>query len=389
MYFFFPTGTDAPIYHWPFATGGMILVNILIFILQVALPEQSEFFLLQFDVINPISWFTSICMHISFGHLLGNMIGLMLFGWIIEGKVGWWRFLLIYFAIGVPASAVEQLIMFLFSPVGCALGASGVVYGLIAIAMIWAPENEVTFAYVFVIFFRPFWGSFQFGILGLGFFAIALEFLTAAFTMFQMSSAVLHLGGAIPGFIIAVAMIKLRQVDCEGYDMLSVWAGTRGERTLTIAQEKKNEEEAEQRKEAKEKLISDGLYKVEQYIDKGHYEMALKRFEMLKRKRHSLKMSEAQLVKIVKGFNKSPDPETKLKSVPVINNYLEQFETYKIPFTLMLARTHLVVESRPRQALRVVKTLHWDQLNPKQQQFTRKLVETAKQQIADGVLEID
>ena len=71
------------------------------------------------------------------------------------------------------------------------------------------------------------------------------------------------------------------------------------------------------------------------------------------------------------------------------SNYLEQFETYKIPFTLMLARTHLVIESRPRQALRVVKTLHWDQLNPKQQQFTRKLVETAKQQIADGVLEID
>ena len=367
----------------------MILVNILIFILQVALPDQSEFFLLQFDVINPISWFTSICMHISFGHLFGNMIGLMLFGWIIEGKVGWWRFVLIYFAIGVPASAVEQLIMFLFAPEGCALGASGVVYGLIAIAMIWAPENEVTFAYVFVIFFRPFWGSFNFGILGLGFFAIALEFLTAAFTMFQMSSAVLHLGGAIPGFIIAVAMIKLRQVDCEGFDMLSVWAGTRGERTLTVAQEKKNEEEALQRKEAEKKLIENGLFKVDQYINKGHYEMALKRFEMLRRKKKSLEMSEAQLVKIVKGFNKAPDEETKLKAVPVLNTYLERFETYKIPFTLMLARTHLAIESRPRQALRVVKTLHWDQLNPKQQQFTRKLVETAKQQIADGVLEID
>ena len=27
-----PTGTDAPIYHWPYATVGMILINIALFI---------------------------------------------------------------------------------------------------------------------------------------------------------------------------------------------------------------------------------------------------------------------------------------------------------------------------------------------------------------------
>lgn len=388
MFYFFPTGTDAPIYHWPFATGGLILLNIVIFVLQFTMPEQAEFFLLHYGSFNPISWFSSICMHASFGHLFGNMVGLMLFGWIIEGKVGWWRFILIYFAIGVPACAVEQMIM-LLSPGGASLGASGVLYGLIAMAMIWAPENEVSFSYVYVFFFRPFWGTFEVGILGLGFFAIGLQFVIAAFSMFQMSSEVLHLMGAVPGFVIAVLMIKLRQVDCEGYDMLSVWAGTRGQRTLTIAQEKKNKEESEKRKLAKRKLISDGLAKVDQYIEMGHYEMALKRFEMLRRKNHSMKMTERQLVKIVKGFDKAPDLETKLKAVPVIKTYLEHYDTYRVSFSLMLARTHLVVEARPREALRVVKGLDWAELNPKQQQFTRKLIQSAKQKIAEGVMEVD
>ena len=388
MFYLCPTGTDAPIYHWPFATVGMIFLNVVIFALQFAMPEQAEFFLLHYGSFNPISWFSSICMHADFGHLLGNMIGVMLFGWIIEGKVGWWRFLLIFFAIGVPACAVEQTIM-LLSPGGFSLGASGVLYGLIAIAMIWAPENEVSISYAYVFFFRPFWGTFQVGILGLAFFTIGLEFLIAAFSMFQMSSAVLHLMGAIPGFVIAVLMIKLRQVDCEGFDMLSIWAGKRGQRTLTVAQEKKNKEEAEERKQAKKELIANGRVKVDQYIEKGHYEMALKRFEMLRRENHSLKMTESQLVKIVKGFDKSPDMETKLKAVPVLKTYLEHYDTYRVSFSLMLARTHLVVESRPREALRVVKKLDWHQLNPKQQQFTKKLIQSAKKMIAEGVMEVD
>lgn len=388
MLYFFPTGTDAPIYHWPFATVGMILVNVVIFILQVAFPEHESFFLLQFGSFNPISWFSCICMHGNVGHLIGNMIALLLLGWIVEGKVGWWWFLLIYFGIGVPASAIGQTIMLLF-PGGCALGASGVIYGLIAMAMIWAPENEISFAYAGWFMLYPFCGTFRVPILGCAFFMIALQFLIAAFTMFQMSSAVLHLIGAVPGFVIAVVMIKRRLVDCEGYDMLTIRAGKRGKRTLTIAQEKQNKEDAERRKLAKKKLIADGLAKVDQYIKMGHYEMALKRFEMLRRKKKSLKMSESQLIKIVKGFDKSPDQATKLKSLPVLETYLEQFETYKIPFTLMLARGRLVIESRPRQALRVVKNLDWEELNPKQQQFTRKLIESAKKKIAEGVLEVD
>lgn len=35
MLFFIPTGTDAPMYHWPFATGGLISVNNIALILTI------------------------------------------------------------------------------------------------------------------------------------------------------------------------------------------------------------------------------------------------------------------------------------------------------------------------------------------------------------------
>jgi membrane associated rhomboid family serine protease len=46
---------------------------------------------------------TSVFLHASWEHLIGNMISLAVFGYILERKVGPWRFLLIYFAAHVIA----------------------------------------------------------------------------------------------------------------------------------------------------------------------------------------------------------------------------------------------------------------------------------------------
>ena len=59
-----------------------------------------------------------------------------------QGKVGWLGFLAIYNGIGVVQSGVEQTLM-LGADTGASLGASSIVYGLIAMAMVWAPRNEL------------------------------------------------------------------------------------------------------------------------------------------------------------------------------------------------------------------------------------------------------
>ena len=111
MFFVIPIGTDAPCYHLPYATFGMIVLNCIVLVLQFMFPEAAEYFILRHAVFNPLTWFTSCCMHGGIIHLIGNMILLAICGWIIEGKVGWWKFILIYFAIGVSANAFEHCIM--------------------------------------------------------------------------------------------------------------------------------------------------------------------------------------------------------------------------------------------------------------------------------------
>ncbi len=145
-----PYGSDAPLYHIPIATGVMILANVLAFIGVLALQEQmsEEQFklvvnqlILQYGTWKPWQWVTSNFMHAGFLHLFGNMFSLWGFGIVVEGKIGWWRFLLVYFGIGITQSGMEQTIM-VFASEGGSLGASAIIYGLLAICVVWAPRTK-------------------------------------------------------------------------------------------------------------------------------------------------------------------------------------------------------------------------------------------------------
>ena len=70
------------------------------------------------------------------------MIFLWTFGMVVEGKLGWWVFSAVYLGLGVveaPAcssssGASTQIHM---------LGSSTVIFGLLAMCLVWAPKNEV------------------------------------------------------------------------------------------------------------------------------------------------------------------------------------------------------------------------------------------------------
>ena len=128
-----PYSTDAPIYHWPAATLGTIVLNGLIFAALIAMPEDQQdwvanHFMLVYGAWNPLQWITSNYLHAGLMHVLGNMAVLWGIGIIVEGKIGWWRFLLVYNLIGVFQCAVEQTLM-LGASEGASLGASAIIYG--------------------------------------------------------------------------------------------------------------------------------------------------------------------------------------------------------------------------------------------------------------------
>ena len=111
---FIPYGTDAPIYHWPWATGTMVVINVAMMIMQYLNPEGDppyeaylELQLVFADGIHPLQWLTSNFMHSGAMHLIVNMIFLAIFGFIVEGKIGPWWFTAIYLLVGVASAASD------------------------------------------------------------------------------------------------------------------------------------------------------------------------------------------------------------------------------------------------------------------------------------------
>lgn len=259
-----PYNTDAPLYHPPIATVVTIVINVLLFIpvfvqndpygletdiikafgeeAGVDLSEEIEakqgikvcrLLTLEKGCFRPWQWLTANYMHGDIFHLLGNMFVLWGFGLVVEGKVGWLRFTLIYNAIGIAGFAVVALLS-ITSTYGIALGASLAIFGILMIALIWAPSNEMNC--IFLLGFRPI--MFEASIMIIAAICLFLQFAISVFhvsrsdsfdAMFSITSEVLHLLGAVFGLVIGVAMVKRKLVDCENFDLFSVMSGKSGD----------------------------------------------------------------------------------------------------------------------------------------------------------------
>lgn len=208
-----PWRTDAPLYHRPWGTIGLIAANVMVFLWALSAGAgQVEPLVLNYGTINPIQWVTSVFIHGSWMHLIGNMFFLWVFGLIVEGKTGTRRFLAIYGGIAVVSCLVEQVLMLWTT--GISFGASGIIFGLMAIALVWAPENEVDCLLILGIFVKT---------LELRVFTIAVLYLIfqgieIVVAGLHVSSGLLHLLGMVTGLPVGIVMLRRGWVDCEGWD---------------------------------------------------------------------------------------------------------------------------------------------------------------------------
>jgi len=214
-----PLRCDAPLYHGPWGTIGVIALCIVLHA-TVGISDAVESWELIFGEWNPLQWLSSALVHLDVMHLLGNMVFFWVFGLIVEGKLGWWRFLLLLASIAAISGCIEQTIM--LGAQGSSLGLSGVIFGLIAIAWLWAPENEID---VLLLLF-PIFRHFDIKVRTFGLIYLALELLGAALNDFAMSTPMLHLLGAAVGAPIGIVMLKKGWVDCEGWDWFTRHTGT-------------------------------------------------------------------------------------------------------------------------------------------------------------------
>lgn len=385
---FLPYSTDAPIYYWPYTTVGLIVVNSLIFISLLAglLPNAEGWLLFYGEGLTPFQWLTSMFIHGSLMHLLGNMLFLWVFGLVVEGKLGWWKFLCCYLSIGILQSAMEQTIQLILHGEGASLGASSAIYGIMAMAAIWAPKNDVS---VFYWMFAFLMGTIEVPIMMLAGFYIGFDLLLTPVLGFN-SSSWLHIGGVLIGTPLGIALLRMRVVDCEGWDLFSVLRNDHG-RKLDQEIQKANKEIAkkiEQRKEIREsQIVNNARTQIKLYLDEGNTDAAIALYHKLQKINKGLNLPRDTLLLLATEMHRQ---KMWAQSCVPMAEILERFpeeDNHKI--YLKLAQICVVELERPGRALELLKQLDLKSLSPELLKMAQKIAQRAKQLQMEGTVELD
>ncbi|MGI6434737.1 MAG: rhomboid family intramembrane serine protease [Syntrophomonadaceae bacterium] len=165
----FPLRDSTPSDHFPLVTVGIIIVNLLVFLFESGLSEaQLNAIIYQFgfvpayiqtnqiDPIVYIPFLTSMFLHGSWMHVIGNMWMLWLFGDNVEDCMGRRKFLLFYLGTGTIAA----LSHYLTDPLSTipVVGASGAVAGIMgAYFLMFKRARVLTFIFPIFLINIPAW----------------------------------------------------------------------------------------------------------------------------------------------------------------------------------------------------------------------------------------
>jgi hypothetical protein len=217
-----PIKDDQPRFSTPFINYFLIGLNLLIFLFESSLaPDSLKIFFNQFAIIpahlsafltgSPnysllavvLPFFTSMFLHGSWMHIIGNMWFLYIFGDNVEDYLGHFNYLTFYLISGLIAMGC-QVAMDIHSRVPN-LGASGAIAGVLGAYFVLYPRARVlTWLFVFVVYI-PAWV-----ILGYWF---VFQFVSGAVTSVVYEGR--STGGGIAfwahvgGFIAGLALIKV------------------------------------------------------------------------------------------------------------------------------------------------------------------------------------
>jgi hypothetical protein len=170
-----------------------------------------------------VSWITSMFLHGSWDHILGNMLFLAVFGKNVEDAFGPLRYLVFYFVGGFVATLTQTAVTLLFADRAASLvpnlGASGAIAAVLGAYFVLYPKSRVfglatiipitVSAYVFL----GFWFLYQLFEANYGLFTSTANGGGVAF--------VAHVGGFVFGFLVTKAMMTADRLQPQDYDTLA------------------------------------------------------------------------------------------------------------------------------------------------------------------------
>jgi len=408
-----PWGTDAPIYHRPVATLAIMVLYAASYLFFPAGAHEGLALELG-DGLHPLQWVTNLFMHTGVFHLIGNMIFLWTFGFVVEGKLGWWAFTLVYLGIGASESAAMQLLVQSDQTVRM-LGASGVIFGLLGMCLVWAPKNEVQC--IFWFRFTP--TEIDVSILWFAALYLCIDVLTAGLTGVVMANvsnsptrvilavALNQTAGAILGIVLAIALLKLGLVDCENWDLFAVLAGRQGKSKKQARKGKLAHRfvsagyapapKPRARSRPKPKGIArpvtsivdpstEALRTFRQHLDFGEVEAALAVYKKTSKSRPDWQLSESDCRDLAKALLEQHAWED---AAAVMRDHVRCAFEPSARIRLKLAQILIQKLSRPLQALKILEEIPEGTLAESLEVIRRQLVRqaTAIHEDEDGPLE--
>jgi membrane associated rhomboid family serine protease len=169
-----PLRDNVPTRRFPVVTVGLIAANVLVWLWELGGRGVDDHVVRDGYYpctvegschlpIHPLPWyegvFSSMFMHASWEHLLGNMLFLWIFGNNVEDALGRGRFLLWYVLAGIAATAAQTgATLFAGGPRDASIpnvGASGAIAGVLGAYFLLLPRARVlTLIFFGIIFFR-------------------------------------------------------------------------------------------------------------------------------------------------------------------------------------------------------------------------------------------
>ncbi len=178
-----PLRDNVPTRSPPLVTYALILANVLVWVLYELPDLQGSVNELAFHPCEvegscptvgedwPVTAVTSMFLHGSWAHLLGNMLFLWIFGNNVEDALGKVRFLALYLVGGLAATALQTYITLSYASELDAtipnVGASGAISAVLGAYLVLLPRAKVLTLIVFVLrelpaaFFLLVWFGFQ------------------------------------------------------------------------------------------------------------------------------------------------------------------------------------------------------------------------------------
>jgi len=211
----------------PLVTIGLIIGCVVVFLWEFTLPLQEQARIIGSLGVTPAYLFnqqpqsdahqiipawmtilTSMFLHGSWMHLLGNMLYLWIFGNNIEDSMGHFRFLIFYLACGVAAVFANA-----FADTNSLLpmiGASGAISGVLGAYLLLYPHAKVLIIVPLIFIFYSIWWPAWFVLLFWFIWQIASSILYAGSSGGGIAWGA-HIGGFIAGLLL-VSLFKHRHI---------------------------------------------------------------------------------------------------------------------------------------------------------------------------------